>query len=372
MASFNLGRIKGDKGDKGDTGAKGERGEKGEKGETGANGLDGRTPVFSVSETVTISSDEEAYVELDTADENNPILSFYIPRGKDGKDAGGDMLSSIYDSEGKGEDIYKYADSLFEKSLRKEGDTLLGRLTVGEAEGCSASVRNISMRNNFPENAVEGDICIITADENAKKLGDCEEGSTMLIDEVGVPTEYIIVAKDYHGENTVTLVRKYLARWEERFNYTERENYIMGNMDMFLETTFTGRFSAEIRKNLVGASLGRTNVRRCFLLSQDELEKIEYFKTAENRTASDSKGSDEEEHFTRNNYGDRVYVVTTSGAFNLVAQSVEKKYRPAILLPSSLEVENAVYDNNPAVKIPEIRKGVYTFIGGKWKECAIL
>ena len=33
MASFNLGRIKGDKGDKGDTGAKGERGEKGEKGD---------------------------------------------------------------------------------------------------------------------------------------------------------------------------------------------------------------------------------------------------------------------------------------------------------------------------------------------------
>ena len=95
MASFNLGRVKGDKGDKGDTGAKGERGEKGEKGDTGARGIDGRTPVFAVGETVTISPEEEAHVELNSDDAENPVLSFYIPRGHDGRDAMGDMLSAV-------------------------------------------------------------------------------------------------------------------------------------------------------------------------------------------------------------------------------------------------------------------------------------
>ena len=224
MASFNLGRIKGDKGDKGDTGPKGERGEKGEKGDTGERGADGRTPVFTIGETMTISPDEEAYAELDTTDIENPVLSFHIPRGHDGRDAMGDMLSAVYDSEGKGEDFYKYADSLFEKSLKKDEGTI-EKLTVGETDGKSAVVRNISMRSSLPETAVEGDICIITEEENSKKLGDCEVGSTMLIEENGEDTEYTIIAKDYHGENSITLMRKNVPPLGIKFSYQNRDTY---------------------------------------------------------------------------------------------------------------------------------------------------
>lgn len=372
MASFNLGRIKGDKGEKGDTGAKGDRGEKGDKGDVGANGIDGRTPVFTVHETVTISPDEEAYVKLNSDDIENPVLSFYIPRGHDGKDAGGDMLSAVYDSDGKGEDFYKYADSLFEKTLKKEGDTLLGRLTVGEAAGKEASVRNVSMRHTFPQEAVEGDICILTADKNAKTLGECEVGSTMLIDEEGVPEEYIIVAKDYHRKNTVTLIRKYLPGWKTKFNYSGKEGYIMSNIDMMLETTFISRFSSEIRKNLVSASIGGTNVRYCFLLIKNDFEDMDYFKVLENRTATEYLDIDKEDYYIRSNFGDRAYIVTASGEITLIPQTSDKRYRPAIVLPSSLEVENTVKNQNPAVKIPDIKKGIYAFLGGEWKECATL
>ncbi len=366
MASFNLGRIKGEKGDKGDTGAKGDRGEKGEKGDTGSNGLDGRTPVFTVGETVTISPDEEAHVELNSDDTENPVLSFYIPRGHNGRDAMGDMLAAVYDTEGKGEDFYKYADSLFENALKKE-DTTVGRLTVGEADGKNAVVRNISMRSTLPESAVEGDICIITEDENTKRLGDCEVGDTMLIEEHGESVPYTIIAKDYHGENNITLIRKKIPSLGVKFNYQGNQIYSISNLDMVL-SAFTNRFSGEVRKNLICTQLNVNDSRFCFALSKDELEGIDYLKEPSNRVTGDSL----EQYFTRTVTGERAYFVTAAGALALTYQSDYKLYRPTIVLPSSLAVENTVSKDSPAVKMPDTKKGVYTFFGGEWKECASL
>ncbi len=367
MASFNLGRIKGDKGDKGDTGAKGQRGEKGEKGDTGANGTDGKTPVFTIGETVTISPDEEAYVELDAEDIENPVLSFYIPRGKNGKDALGDMLSAVYDSEGKGEDFYKYADTLFEKTLKKEGGTLTGNLCANEADGKEAVVRNISMRASLPDSAAEGDICIVTAGTSAKKLGDCSAGDTMIIKEHGEDKAYIIVAKDYHKKGTVTLVRKRLPGLGIRFNYQGKEDYVTSQLDMVSETFING-FGDEVRKNLISVNLSANCSRHCFALSKDELEKIDYFKEASNRAPMDSTDS----YYTRSVVGERAYYVASSGAIELTYQSVAKQYRPTIVLPSSLTIENTLDGGSPAVKIPDTKNGIYAFLGGEWKECASL
>lgn len=366
MASFNLGRIKGDKGEKGDTGAKGDRGEKGEKGDTGANGADGRTPVFTVGETVTVSPDEEAHVELDSEDIENPVLSFYIPRGHNGRDALGDMLSAVYDTEGKGEDFYKYADSLFENALKKE-DTTARKLTVGEVDAKSAVVRNISIRSTLPESAVEGDICIITDDENTKRLGDCEVGSTMLIEENGVGVPYTIIAKDYHGENSITLIRTKIPSLRVKFNHQGNEIYTISNLDMVL-STFINRFSGEVRKNLISINLMANTSRFCFALSKEEFEKIDYLKEPSNRTTGDSQDL----YFTRSVTGERAYFVTATGTLALTYQSDYKLYRPTIVLPSSLAVENTVSGKSPAVKMPDTKKGVYTFLGGKWKECVLL
>ena len=96
MASFNLGRIKGDKGDKGDPGIKGDKGEKGDRGERGERGSDAPIPVFSVGTTSTLPSSMEAYVEIKTEDSENYVLNFSIPKGKDGNDASGDMNKSVY------------------------------------------------------------------------------------------------------------------------------------------------------------------------------------------------------------------------------------------------------------------------------------
>ncbi len=366
MASFNLGRIKGDKGDKGDTGAKGERGEKGEKGDVGEKGTDGRTPIFTIGETVTILPDEEAHAELDSSDIENPVLSFYIPRGRDGRDAMGDMLSAVYDTDGKGEDFYKYADSLFEKSLKK-GDAVVDKLTVGEADGKSAVARNISMRTSLPETAVEGDICIITEDKNSKKLGDCEVGSIMLIEEHGETIEYIVIAKDYHEKDSVTLFRKSTPTLSIRYNFQGKEDYTNSNLDLTL-SSFINRFSNEVRKNLISVSINAIASRFCFALSKEELEEIEYLQEESNRVPENAR----DEYFTRTVYGDRAYYVTSSGAIVFAYQSSSKYYRPTIVLPSSLAVENTISADSPAVKMADVKRGIYAFFEGEWKECASL
>lgn len=370
MASFNLGRIKGDKGDKGDTGAKGEQGLKGERGERGERGTDGRTPVFTIGETATLPSSEEAYAVLNTDNPENPVLSFYIPRGKDGKDAAGDMLAAVYDSEGIGQDFYKYARELSDKCLKVSGGTLGGALKAAESSVLEGAVRNICALSALPDSGADGDICIITRDENAKKLGECNTGSIMLIEENGKDVPYIIAACDYHADNTVTLVRKELYPHAACFDNSRRGNYLLSDMDILLETIYKSVLSDEIQRSLVCVNLGSNIYRHCFLLTHSDLSQIEYFQTTDNRIAYIDGLSTTDEYLTRGLTGSKmVYIVTTSGVFGTIAQNVEKRFRPTIVLPGDLKVENTEYNSTPAAKLSDAKRGIYMRLGGEWKEC---
>ncbi len=373
MASFNLGRIKGDKGEKGEMGPKGDTGLKGDKGEKGDNGKDGMTPVFSVGETRTLSSSEEAYVELDTKSPENPVLSFYIPRGRDGKDASGDMLSSVYDAKGIGKDIYEYARALTDDCIKASGGTLAGALKAAETSLPEMAVRNICIASDLPESAAEGDICVIRK-ETSKNLGECNPGDLMLIEEYGKEVPYMVVASNYHGDNTVTLVRKYFPSFLFYFDFTKRGQYLLSDMDVLLESIHKSAFPESVRKHLKSIQITeRTKFyRQCFLLSEADFQNIEYFKTKENRMTRTEEGNGSN-YVTRTvNSKENVVAIDSYGSFTAQLQSDATWVRPAIVLPSGLEVENADYKGTAAVKMPETNKGIYTYVEGEWKECASL
>lgn len=370
MANFNLGRIKGDKGDKGDTGPMGPAGAAGERGERGERGEDGITPVFSVGETVTLSASEEAYVDINTDDPHNPVLSFYIPKGSDGKDAHGDMQTSIYDTNGVNADFFQYADNLASSCLKISGGNLEGALKAAEShleEGC---VRNITVGEAFPENAANGDLCIIVKTENTKTLGECKTGDIMLIEELGGQAEYIVVAKDFHRENSVTLLRKKLPYYQEYYDYSIRGKYRMSNIDVLLETVYIQEFPEHLRKELLGVEVESHIFRHCFLLSYEELDEMEYFSTNESRKAVKEGSATAYPYYTRSCSNSKAYLITESGTTSSVSQSALNYFRPAIVLKSDLPVENTQNDSLPAVKLPDTKCGIYVCINGEWRECS--
>lgn len=367
MASFNLGRIKGDKGDKGDTGAKGDKGERGERGE---RGNDAPIPVFTIGDTKTLSSSEEAYVELNTEDAENPILNFSIPRGRDGKDAEGDMKSAVYDSEGLNQDIFAYARSLVDTCIKKDGGRLTGALDAGENAMAIPCVRNVSIASTLPESGANGDICIIIEDENGKKLGECAVGTSFLVTEGGTESEYIIVGKNFHGENSVTLLRKHLTDIVLQLDANTRMSYIMSDTDVFLETMYINLFPERIRKLILLTPIENDFSRRCFLLSNTELSSMEYFSSEEQRSATKKDTTSRTSYFTRslsdsNNY----YIVSATGSLTTFNKGSQLPLRPAIVLPYDAEVVNTQYKSSPAVKLYDVPVGIYVFADGKWKEC---
>ena len=369
MASFNLGRIKGDKGDKGDTGAKGDKGDKGERGERGS---DAPIPVFTIGDTRTAPSSEEAYVELNTEDALNPVLNFSIPRGYDGKDADGDMKSAIYDSEGINQDIFAYARNLADACLKKEGGRLSGALAAGENPLAMPCVRNVSVAAALPESGANGDICIIVEEENGKKLGECVVGTSLLVSEGEVECEYIIAGKNFHGENSVTLIRKNLTDMVLPLETNDHSTYPMCDSDVFLETMYINLFPERIKRLLLSAPIENNFSRRCFLLSYTELASMEYFSSDDLRKASKKNTTSTGMYFTRSlSEGSNFYAVSNSGGFTTAKKNVKFSLRPAIVLPYDTVVENTEYDDSPAVKLYDAPGGIYVFADGKWKECKI-
>lgn len=370
MASFNLGLIKGEKGEKGDAGAKGDTGAKGEKGDVGEKGADGKTPVFSIGKTKTLSSSEEAYVELDSTNSENPVLSFYIPRGKDGRDAQGDMLAAVYDAEGIKTDFYKYAKSLSDGCIKKSGDTLSGALSaaaVSFAEGC---VRNISFSSSLPESGADGDICIVMQEKNSKTLGECIEGDTFLLTENSTTVPYLVVAIDYHGEGSVTLIRKNLPKDKSYFDKTSRGEYRMSDIDILLESMYVSVFPPDIRQLLLPVILENDICRHCFLLSKEELSEINYLATEKNRIACVDETGMTPGYLIRNmDTTKRVQIVNTVGYTTVVFKNEPEHYRPTIVLPSDLKVQNTQYDGSPAIKLPDNKNGIYFCRNGEWEEC---
>lgn len=373
MASFNLGRIKGDKGDRGDIGPKGDTGLKGDKGDKGDNGRDGMTPVFRVGETATLSSAEEAHVELDCTNAQNPVLSFYIPRGKDGKDATGDMIKAVYDTKGIGTDIYEYAKNLADSCVKISGGTLSGALKAAETVLSEKAVRNISVLSDFPQSGAEGDLCIIVKNENSKRLGECNPGDVMLIKENGKDTPYLIVAADFHGSNSTTLVRKDLYSIKSYYDYSKRGEYPMSDIDVFLEGIYKFALHNEIRSALLPARLSAGVERYCFLLSKADFQNISYFATESNRIANIDGGAIAREYMTQSINGYRkIDSISTSGSFSSVELNEQSLFRPTIVLPADFTVVNTEHNSLPAVKPLEPRCGIYVYLKGEWKECALL
>lgn len=370
MASFNLGRIKGDKGD---TGPKGDTGSKGDKGDTGAKGADGMTPVFSVKATSTLNSTELANVEIDCTDPANPQLSFFIPRGRDGNSSYGDMTSDIYDPTGMKQDVYKYAKNLANGRLSIYGGNLAGALTVGEAVVSKGYVRNIIAGASLPDRAATGDICIITDDGNSKKLSECSEGSIMLIRENDEDVPYIITVHNYHEDNSVTLMRKDLYPHKLVYNYNNREKYIMSDIDVFLESIYKSVLSYELQRRLRNVKISDGVYRHCFLLDQSDYSAIAYLNEGIKRIAYRDGTTTKDKYMLRTFSGvSNNVIVTTTGSFGTTHQTVENYFRPVIVLSGDTPVINTEYDSSSAVKLPESSNGIYMRISGKWRECASL
>lgn len=105
----------GEKGEKGDRGEKGEKGEKGDPGERGVNWRGAYAPDTTYYQYDGVSFNGSSYIL--TAEEsqgNAPTNTLYwdllAAKGADGAGAG-DMLASVYDPQGKAQDIFNYADT---------------------------------------------------------------------------------------------------------------------------------------------------------------------------------------------------------------------------------------------------------------------
>lgn len=369
MASFNLGRIKGDKGDKGEKGDRGERGERGDKGEKGDKGECGTTPVFSVSETITVSCEEDGAVEIDNTEQENPKLTFFLPRGKNGKDGGGDMFAAMYDTEQKKCDVFKYADDLFEKTLRKSGGVMSGEISAYGTAAKKSCVRNISVSDNLPEEGKEGDICILVKKKSSKKLGDCNCGTVVVIPEEENKAEYIVVGKNHLTEGGITLMRRYLPAYKICYDYSARRGYILSDADMFFETVYKNFFPRNIRKNMLFAYVEDYVKRKCFILSYEEMEKAEYFKD-HSKAASQSASTTPSDYLTRSvSKSQTVYVVNNGGTYSTYPKGEKCYFRPAIVLSENTEVENIVFEGQAAVCVTDFKEGIFVNENGEWREC---
>lgn len=373
MAGFNLGRIIGEKGEKGETGPKGDTGTKGEKGDKGDNGKDGLTPVFTVGEVTTLTSGESALVEIDSSIPENPVLSFKIPAGKDGKDALGDMLKTVYDTKGVATDIFEYAKKLFDSCLKTEGGNLSGSLTVAESPLSQRAVRNISVASSLPEAGAEGDVFILLNDKNIKTIGDCNEGDMVIINENGKEIVYLIAGINYHGKNTVSLLRKDLCPFRCIFDYTRHDAYPMSDIDIFLESMFISAYSPTVRNSLVPIKTDDNVYRHCFLLSKNDYTYMNYFSDIKKRSAIREEEGYSDSHMssTIEKKGYTVGVGTT-GEFISISISNLASFRPAIVLPSDFAVINTMRDSLPAVMPVTPSPGIYVYAGGEWRECALL
>lgn len=373
MAGFNLGRIIGEKGEKGDIGPKGDTGAKGEKGEKGDNGKDGLTPVFTVGEVTTLTNGESALVEIDSSIPETPVLTFKIPAGKDGKDALGDMLKTVYDTNGVGTDIFEYAQKLFDGCLKAEGGNLSGRLTVAESSLSERAVRNISIASSLPEAGAEGDVFIILNDKNAKTLGDCNEGDMVIIKENGKDIIYLVAGINYHGENNVSLLRKDLCPFKCTYDYNRRDEYPMSDIDIFLESMFISVYPPAVRNSLVLVKNDGNAYRHCFLLSRNDYNNMNYFSDIKRRAAYIEGSGYNDSHMTSST-GTKGYImgVGPSGEFVSLSTSNSTSFRPAIVLPSSFPVINTQLGSMPAVMPTTPNPGIYVYAGGEWRECALL
>ncbi len=367
MASFNLGKIKGDKGEKGDIGPKGEKGEKGDRGE---RGTDGFTPVFSVAQAQSLPYDSEPYVELDSSDAQNPVLKFYIPRGKDGLDASGDMQSAQYDKNQRKTDIYEYADNLAEASFKKEGGAFIGQVKAYVSEPEDACVRNVSVAGALPINAKNGDVCILTKKKSDITLKDIEPGSTVLIKENGVLREYIVFSNNTRYSGKVELIRNNLLNDSVSYNKSNIKAYSQTDIDVFLNSVFINSLDERVRNKLCEVQVENNLSRRIFLASREEISGFASFKDNSFKAQTDSGNGGV--YWTRTPAGEiTVYCYNIEGESTILTANEKYYVRPVIVLPCDTCVENSDTGSGMGFKISEDKGGIYIFKNGEWSECEL-
>ena len=363
MASFKIGCIKGAKGEKGADGANGERGDVGAKGERGDAGA---VPVLEIDTVETVSPGMAATVEIDSSNPENPKLSFRIPKGADGKDAMGDMLTAVYDAEGKKTDVFHFANSLFENALSKNGGNVSGKISVSNSALSDVCVRNISFSYALPEKAAEGDICFVIAEDYNNTIYSNGVGSVLLIPEGDEKSEYIVAAKDFHGEGSVTLIRKHLPEFTVSYNRSITEDYILSDVDKMLESIYAQLFPCYIQRIMKAPVVSRRQKRHCFLPSVKELQEMEYFKN--NSMGTTTESGINREYMTRDlNDRSGVNAINVAGKIVSVTQTTESAIRPMIVIDGKLIVRNCVHEQN-AVTEAVTASGAYYYAEGAWKE----
>ena len=367
MASFNLGRIKGEKGE---AGISGERGEKGERGAQGAQGVMGFTPVFEVKEVITAENGESARVELDSSDIKKPLLTFYVPKGKDGKDALGDMISSIYDSKGKRCDIFEYADMLSISAMKKSGGEFSGKVKAYSMDEQELCVRNIVVAKSFPEDARLGDICIVTKSKSSITIGEQEIGTKLIVMENGIETPYLIVDKNIFGEGMVGLIRNEILPVKAFYDRAGSTDYCLSSVDLFLETIYPKSLENKFVDKLVKINITNTGRRRIFLPANGNLLDFEYFK--ENSRAAKITGGTHSAYWIRGLYNNLNTIINSQGEAEGLRVTERCGYRPMLVLNSETCVENIEFESKHAVRLPDEKCGIYIFDGEQWKECISL
>ena len=372
MAQINLGRIKGDKGDtgakgdRGDTGAKGEKGDKGDKGDPGT---DGCTPVFSVQSTTTLSSGQSARVEVDATDPGYPQLRFYIPRGRDGADAIGDMVGAVYDTSQRETDIFEYTDNAVNSCMKKTGGSFSGTVHSVSGSASDSCVRNIVFSSSLPQTAFEGDICILTEETPRLTLGDASVGQYVGISENGTKSPYIIAAKNYPNEGEVILIRRYVES-SANFDRSSKTEYTGSVADILLETCYKNRLETNLWNKLCLFDTGGGCMRHIFLPSVSELSELEYFRS--NSSAATNGFSTYKDYWTRTvgSQGDKVYIISSSGSSNFAPPTYNRGLRPAFVLSSETFIIGSS-ENEYDYEIKKSETGIYVYKSSEWQEAEI-
>lgn len=149
----------GPQGEKGDTGAAGATGATGATGPQGNPGADGVTPNVQAGTTTTLAAGSQATVTRRAGSPDSaPIFDFGIPKGADAVNPG-DMMKSVYDTHGKNQDIFDYADS----KMAKTGGEFTGAVGgVSPTSGNTKGFRNIYFGSGAPASSLgaNGDVYI--------------------------------------------------------------------------------------------------------------------------------------------------------------------------------------------------------------------
>lgn len=362
VASFNLGKIKGEKGERGIAGEKGERGDRGERGQSGY------TPVFSVEETVTLNSEESAYVSLDNTDIQNPKIKFFIPKGKNGSDAHGDMQKNVYDPNGKSEDIYEFAQKCAKDKMPSAGGVFLGKVEAYTSDCEDSCIRNISVCKKLPETAKNGDICIQECRGSDITLGELLVGSIVFIKENSVYAEYIVAHRDYYKEKGTVLVRKKLLGEAVVYDRQNKSKYSQSDIDNYLNSVILNSY--DIKQKLLNITLQNDGIKRkVFIPSMHETSDFEYFKK-NGVIAQNENNLSASNYWIRTQDGDsNIYIVSPSGQYSSAGTQGSQYLRPAIVLSNSLKVENANISETSGYKISDEWAKIHIYQNGAWKEC---